>query len=76
MEKYNLSDLSLVAFLEVAGFEIEKLDTTNLNRTLFTFARTPNLEKAMKDYYNGKARVEPSQYFFALKNIKARIYNR
>lgn len=71
---YSISDLALATTISLF-FPIEAIDRQNPNKVQFLFKRNRNLTKLIKNYWQGKLRIEPQNYFNQLKAIKSRIYS-
>lgn len=70
---YKTSDLALAATLSLFH-SIESVDRADLQRVVFVFKRSQELDKLVEDYWSGSLKIEPQKYFTQLKNIKTRIY--
>lgn len=70
---YESSDLSLVTTLSL-HFPLEAIDRRNPQKAVFLFKRSDQLEKLIDSYWRGTLRINPQEYFSALKNMKARLY--
>jgi len=44
------------------------------NNCIFSFDKTPEVEKIISNYWNKKLLVDASEYFEKIKILKARIY--
>jgi len=73
-EWYKTTDFCLVAFLECAGFIPKKVERKGPKGSIFCFKKSEALEKATEDFWDKCARVEPQEFFEALKTIKTRLY--
>ncbi len=73
MKKYKTTDLAVANALSL--FEpIEKIEKITPHKAQFTFNHTKKLDSLIKQYWQGKLRVEPANYFNQLKINKGRIY--
>jgi hypothetical protein len=73
---YETIDLSLAAYLSVAGFKIDAVDIKrSRRRATMCFEMTEELSKAVSDFFGGDARVNPVEYFNTIRNLKSRINN-
>lgn len=68
-------DLSLAAtvylFEPLAG-----IDKQNPRRAEFLFERSQELNDLVEQFWRGELKVDPRAYFAALREIKARLYDR
>lgn len=48
----------------------------NPRRAEFLFERFDDLDELIESYWRGEVRVDPRAYFTALREIKARLYDR
>jgi|WetSurMetagenome_2_1015567.scaffolds.fasta_scaffold846479_2 hypothetical protein len=71
---FKSSDLSLIATLQLYGYQIEAMDRNNSDKVVFLIKRNKELDKFIQAYWSRSLQVEPLAYFESLKNIKARIY--
>ena len=71
---YSTSDLALAAAISI-WYPLEVVDRTqNLHKAVFLFKRDEQLDKFVESYWHGEIKINPIQYFNALKTIKARLY--
>lgn len=70
---YATSDLALTAAISLF-YTIEDIDHTDPRKIQFLFKKDSNLDQLVKDFWNGKLKLNPLAYFNQLKIIKARIY--
>lgn len=71
-------DLGLAAALVVKGFELEKLDKTNIKKVQFIFradGRKGNIEEVVNEYFTDRLLLPAQQVFNAIKSLKNRIYD-
>jgi len=73
-EYYESSDLALVTTISLFQ-PLEAIDRTNPHKALFIFKRDTHLEKLIEAYWKDEIRVNPREYFNALKSMKARLYS-
>lgn len=69
-KEIDFSDLVLVAYLTLKGFEVCKPPFTYRKLTYFTFKLTPELEKTYTEYLNGPVTVSLAQYVDAFNKVK------
>lgn len=76
-DDFTTNDLALAATLSTLGFSIEAIEKQQFSsRATFVFIKNDNLSKVVESYWSDKLRVNPKNYFDALKHIKTRIYAR
>lgn len=71
---YKTSDLALSAYLAVT-FPVLKIEKDNDKRALFLFGSSNAIEELIKKYWDKSATVNPLDYYYSLKNLKARLYS-
>ena len=71
---FKSSDLSLVATLQLYGYQIEAMDRSNSEKIVFVIKRDEELDKLIQAFWSRILQVEPLAYFESIKNIKSRIY--
>lgn len=71
---YSTSDLALATLLSL-WYPLEAIDRTqDANKAQFLFKRDIQLDEMVTAYWRGELKVNPQEYFNALKNMKARLY--
>lgn len=71
---FSTSDLALAALISLS-YPLEVIDKTqNPHKALFLFKRDEQLDRVVEGYWRGELKVNPQEYFNAIKNIKARLY--
>jgi hypothetical protein len=70
----TINDLALATTLSLY-FPIEAIDRTNPRKATFHFKKDNIVDSYIQEYWNGKLKVEPQQYFNQLRTIKARLYD-
>lgn len=77
---YEITDLALSAFLLNQGFKFlgVKDNKDYPDRKLFCFARKQGkkIEDSVKSYYERRTRVEPSSYYYDLKLLKTKLFDK
>jgi len=73
---FKTSDLSLIATLQLYGYQIESIDRGNSEKLVFAIKYNDELDNLIKSFWSRSLSVEPLSYFESLKNIKARIYQK
>ena len=68
-------DLYISSYLKAKGFPLSDAKTDEQGRTLFIFAETPELSKALKDYYANTALVSPSAFIESFKSLRSLAYS-
>ena len=71
---YKTADLPQVAALSVHGFAVKDVERSNTQRVFFLFNNSKQLEEFVAEYWKGRIKVEPQNYFNQLKLLKGRIY--
>lgn len=74
-EPFITADLSLASSLLTLGYEIWNLDKTNPQKAQFIFQRSSGLDLAVKQYWDGKLRINPRLFFDNQKMLKNRLYS-
>jgi len=72
-DTYLTSDLILASFAVYSGEEIERLDRANPDRVLFVLSVDERWPRLLSDFKAGKAVVEPSRFYQALKATKSAL---
>lgn len=75
-EMFRTADLALTAALCVSGFVVRDVERTDPKRSIFLFEKDEKLLEEVERYWHREMRIEPQEYFYQLKTIKARIYER
>lgn len=73
-EHFESSDLSLVATLRCFGARIEGVDRSNPSRAIFHIPREKGLDQLVEAFWAHSLKVDPIEYFNALKEAKSRLY--
>jgi len=73
-ETFKSSDLAIVAFLYLSGHSLIEVEGARSGRSVFVFRDSPSLAGDLGDFWEKNARVEPQEYFDAIKKMKTRIY--
>ena len=72
--EYSLTDLSSASYLIAVGEQLVRLDFSNPKRVIFYFQNTPTVRRAVEEFWNGRARVDPLHLLQTQKLLKQRIY--
>jgi hypothetical protein len=72
---FETSDLPLAATLDTLGFILVSLDGSNPARIVFVFLRNDVLNETIGRFWAGTLSVEPKSFWYALRELKARIRN-
>lgn len=70
---YKTSDLALAAVISLS-IPLEAIDRAGGQKAQFIFCRTNDLDEIISQYWRGEIRVEPRQFFNAIRDIKTRLY--
>jgi len=73
-EDYKTTDLSLVAVVQLYGFNIEEIDRSDPRRIIFVIDRSDELDNLVQAFWSRSLRVDPLAYFESIKVVKSRIY--
>ena len=73
---FRTADLPLAVSLCVCGFAVCEIEQLDFKRSAFVFENSEKLAAAINNFWSGKLRVEPQEYFNKLKSLKARLYQR
>lgn len=71
---FKSSDLSLVATIQLYGYQVEAMDRSNEGKIVFLIKRDKELDDLIQAFWSRSLRVCPLTYFESLKATKARIY--
>lgn len=71
---YRTSDLALCGTLVCLGFAIEKVERVSINRAVFLFQDTEELQETVNKFWRNELRIDPLRYFGEIKLLKARIF--
>ena len=74
-EETKTADLALACFLSLYNplKTIERLPDSR--KSYFVFEKNELTDELIASFWEGRARVEPSGYFTALRSIKTRLYS-
>ena len=72
--EFASQDLALSTALLSLGYELIELDKSEARRVKFVFAKNPQLDQAVQDYFNRALLIEPQSYFDCMKRLKNRLY--
>lgn len=75
-ELFRTADLALTAALCVAGFVVKEVERVDPKRSIFIFEKDEKLSEEVERYWRKEMMVEPQDFFYQLKLLKARIYER
>lgn len=73
-KSFRTSELGLAAALVCVGIPLDHLESVDNRRVGFVFLKREKLDKAIQDFWQGSLLVDAKKYFYALKEIKSRIY--
>ncbi len=68
-------DLYISSYLKAKGFPLHDADLDQQGRTVFRFEETPELKKALMDFYANTALVSPSAFIEAFKSLRSLAYS-
>lgn len=72
---YSSTDLALAGALYASGYPLEALDRQDPSRVVFYFPRNKYLDDIVRLYLCHELKIDAQTYFYALKELKNRIYN-
>lgn len=73
VDTINTPELSLAAALLTLGF-VPTIQKIAEHKFIFIFQQSPQLEKAINDYWNNQLKLNPKLYWNSVRELKARIY--
>ncbi|MEK9207206.1 MAG: DUF5659 domain-containing protein [Patescibacteria group bacterium] len=68
------ADLSLAAAIYLF-YPLESIEKQNPRKATFFFKRDSSLDELVESYWRGELKVDPQEYFNALRIIKTRLYS-
>lgn len=68
------SDFTLASTLLCLGHDIIGIDKTDKRRVVFYYRHTSDLEVLVQQFRLNQVKVNPKEFAFAQREIKARIY--
>ncbi|MBZ0221266.1 MAG: DUF5659 domain-containing protein [Candidatus Methylomirabilis sp.] len=71
----SLKDLYISSYLKAKSFPLHDADLDHQGRTVFHFVETPELKRALMDYYANNAIVSPSAFIEAFKSLRSLAYS-
>lgn len=71
----SFKDLYISSYLKAKGFPLNNADLDQQGRTIFHFCETPELKKALMQFYDGTALVSPSAFIEAFKGLRSLAYS-
>ncbi len=71
---YITNSLALASAIALFSPVLDITRDSKKNNCIFSFEKTPQVEKIISDYWNKKLLVDASEYFEKIKILKARIY--
>jgi len=74
MIEYATSDIACASYAVAVGQEVLRMDFRDPKRVVFCFHDTPQLRRAIENFWNGSARVEPLHLLQTQRLLKQRIY--
>jgi hypothetical protein len=70
---FETSELSLATTLLYFGHPLEAIDHGN-PKSVFLFPQNKELSELVQAYWQGQLSVEPKQWFYCQREMKARLY--
>lgn len=71
----SFKDLYISSYLKAKSFPLKDADLDPQGRTVFHFLETPELKKALMQFYDGTALVSPSAFIEAFKSLRSLAYS-
>jgi len=71
---YTTNSLALASAIALFSPVLDITRDLKKNNCIFSFEKTPEVEKTISDYWNKKLLVDASEHFEKIKILKARIY--
>ena len=71
----SLKDLYISSYLKAKGFPLHNADLDQQGRTVFHFKEIPELQQALRSYYDGTALVSPSAFIESFKALRSLAYS-
>lgn len=68
-------DLYISSYLKAKGFPLHNADLDTQGRTVFQFIETSELKKALMQFYDGTALVNPSVFIESFKSLRSLAYS-
>lgn len=69
------TDMALAGTIVAVGYPLDHLENLDQKKVTFVFRKEPNLDAIVQSFWNDSLTVNPKRYFYALKEIKSRLYN-
>jgi len=73
-DTFKTCDLYLSAYLSIEGMKVVTIDRYNPQRCNFIFENREDVDELIETFRLGKARVEPKQYMFKIRELKSMLY--
>jgi len=70
---YSTENLALATAISL-WFPLESIDRANPRKVRFEFLQSKQLDELIESFWKHEVRVEPLEFFNALKALKSRIY--
>ncbi len=71
---FETNSLALASAITLFSPIVAIRKDSNKNNCIFSFKKTPEIEKIISNYWNKKLLVDASEHFEQIKILKARIY--
>lgn len=71
---FRSTEMPLVAMLVYFGYSIDRLQEIEPSKYSFVFIRAEGLDTLVQQFWADSISVSPKKYFFALKEVKSRIF--
>lgn len=71
---FETNSLALASAIALFSPVLDITRDSKKNNCIFSFKKTPEIEKIISNYWNKKLLVDASEHFEQIKILKARIY--
>lgn len=72
---FRTSDFPQICTLVSLGFTIKEIDRSDTRRFTFAFEDSEDLQKKVKEYWDGSLSINPKDLWNAKEEVKTRMYN-
>lgn len=75
-EERSVAHMGLAAFLWYNHHYLDRLEWSRPNEALFFFTEDEDMERDVKRFQEGKARVDPQRFYPKMTEFKRMVYER
>lgn len=72
--EFSTKDIYLATTIKQAGIPIIRVEASNGRQGIFVFRNSPEIEKIIRDYFNGELRTDPKGLFENWKALKSMAF--